>query len=180
MTKKRFVSDEEKGRISDKTWELQRRIREGTLDIGYAEKELQRLIEGAPEIDPEEIRKQASRCSHRHPNGGGLIMGNAHADPGAFIGKDAIIGADVWIRSKDVRIEDSAIVYGRITIDGSVRISKSATVFGRIWLMENVHITEEVRIGGRDNAMFSGNLLIRGNGTASLKGSFTGGVMIIQ
>lgn len=180
MTKERFVSDEDIGKISKKMWELHRRVREGTLDIRYAEKVLQRLIEGALEIDPEKIRKQAKKCSHRHPNGGGRILGSAHADPEAFIGENAIIGGDVWIRSKNVRIEDNVIVYGRITMDGSVRVSKSAIVFGHAWLMDNVHITEEVCIGGRDNAMFSGKLVIRGNGMDALKGAFSDGMMIIQ
>jgi len=155
MTKEKFVSDEEFGKFSKKT------------------------IEGNPEINPEKIREMALKNYRIHPNGGGRLIGNAHADPGAYIDKDAIVGGHVWIRDPDVRIECGAIVYGDMAIDGKVKISK-AHVFGKLWLMDEVKIDGEISvIGIRSGAMLTGKLYIGGASEKflSLEGFYKDGII---
>lgn len=179
MTKERFVSDEEFGKVSKKIWELERRVKEGTLDVNEILQKLQRIIERNPEINLEKIREMALRDYRIHPNGGGRLIGDAHADPGAYIDKDAIVGGKVWIRSPDVRIECGAIVDGDMAIDGKVKISK-AHVFGNLWLMDSVQIDGNVSvIGIRDGAMLTGKLYIGGASEKvfSLEGFYKDGII---
>lgn len=164
----KHLSEEKTEIIAAKIWELQKKSKKESADIEHKEKELRCIINQALGIDLK-TAAQAEKFKH-HLNGGGILTGNSHANEKAFIGKNAIVGGDVWIRSDDVRIEDNAIVLGNIIIDGSVKIDMSAVVFGDAWLLDNVHITENVCAVGINGAMLAGNLIIKGNGIRSLKG----------
>lgn len=180
MTKERFVSDEEFGKVSKKTWELERRVKEGTLNVDEVLQELQRIIKRNPEINLEKIREMSEKNYRIHPNGRGRLIGNAHVNDGAYIGPDAVVGGNVWIRSDEVRIEDDSIVYGDITIDGEVRISKSAQVFGKLWLLDSVQIEGKMSIvGTRSGAMLTGKLFIGGASekVLSLEGFYKDGII---
>lgn len=181
MTGKYPVTDETIGKVSNKLWELLRRLKQRTLDAEFVLRELQRIIEGIPEISPEEIRNRADKCSKRHPNGGGRVMYGAYADPNAYIGPDAIVGGDVMMRSgENVRIEGKSIVYGNITIEKNFTIKDSAVLFGHVWVLGPVEISGDVWVIGKSGVMLSDGLVIHGGGSIVLKGHYKGGRMIVR
>ncbi|MCK5600838.1 hypothetical protein KAR91_03155 [Candidatus Pacearchaeota archaeon] len=180
----KVVTDADFGKISRKIWELLRRVKEGTLNPRTVDLQLQQIIEGVTkeslDVEIKEIHNRANENFRIHPNGGGRLIDNADVDEEAYIGPNAIVAGDVWIRSGKVRIEDHAIVKGDMVIADKVCISGSAVVLGNLLLSDSVRIEEEALVVGvRSGAILGKDLIICGRSgkPLTLEGFYNGGFM---
>ncbi len=92
---------------------------------------------------------QRNTKGRRHENGGGFVAENAHADPTAYVGPDAMVldGARV---EGNACIKQHAVVIGpRTVVSGNAKIGGKAWLFGDVTIDGNARVLESVVLATR-------------------------------